>query len=137
MKIQTALLARYAEVEPEGGLLNVTGGGINVFGVDRLPADISIAFVLQLVFDDVEAGHKHTITLLIRDPQLQVVGEQVDVEFVPKFGELRAPGWRGIFSIAGGIVLPIRAAGPHSLGIQINQTETGDIPFQVLFADGG
>jgi len=37
MKVQTALLARYAEVEPQGGLLNVTGGGIRGRPVDDQP----------------------------------------------------------------------------------------------------
>jgi hypothetical protein len=134
MKVQTALLARYAEVEPQGGLLNVTGGGINVFGVRHLPVDVSIAFVLQLVFDEAEADTEHTVSLLIRDPRLQVVGEPVNVPFTPKFGEFHAQGWRGIFSITGGIVLPVQAAGPHSLGIQIDHAEAGDIPFQVLLA---
>ncbi|MGC2375172.1 MAG: hypothetical protein WA484_14985 [Solirubrobacteraceae bacterium] len=134
MKVQTALLARYAEVEPQGGLLNVTGGGINVFGVRRLPADVPIAFVLQLVFDEAEADIEHAVSLLVRDPQLQVVGEPVSTPFTPRLGEFHAPGWRGIFSITGGIVLPVHTAGPHSLGIQLDHAEAGDIPFQVLLA---
>jgi hypothetical protein len=132
--VQTALLARYAEVEPQGGLLNVTGGGISVFGVRRLPVDVPIAFVLQLVFDEAEADAEHTVSLLLRDPQLQIVGEPVSVPFTPKFGAFHAPGWRGVFSITGGIVLPVQTAGSHSLGIQIDHAEAGDIPFQVLLA---
>jgi len=135
MKVQTALLARYAEVEPQGGLLNVTGGGINVFGVRVLPVDVPIAFVIQVVFDEQEANVEHTISLLVRDPQSQVVGEPVNTTFTPRFGEFHTPGWRGIFSITGGIVLPVQAAGAHSLGIQLDRAEAGDIPFQVLLTD--
>jgi hypothetical protein len=51
-------------------------------------------------------------------------------ESIEQFGEFHAPGWRGIFSITGGIVLPVQAAGSHSLGIQIDHAEAGDIPFQ-------
>lgn len=68
MKIQTALLARYAEVEPQGGLLNVTGGGVDVFGLRQLPAEFIVAVALQLVFDEQEASVEHELAALVRDP---------------------------------------------------------------------
>jgi hypothetical protein len=43
VKLTLALLARYAEVDPDSGLLNLTGGGVDVFGMTRLPAEFTMA----------------------------------------------------------------------------------------------
>jgi hypothetical protein len=134
VKIQTALLARYAEVEPQGGLLNVTGGGIDVFGVRRLPAEFTVALVLQLVFDESETGKEHELAVVVRGPDLQAVGERMAWPVTPVLGEMHAPGWRGFFSIAGAITIAVTAEGSHSIGLQLNGAEANDIPFQVLLA---
>ncbi len=135
MKVQTALLARYAEVEQQGGLLNVTGGGIDVFGVSRLPADFPVAFVLQLSFDDAEADQPHELAVTVLGPDLQPVGRRTTVPFTPTFGELHAEGWRGIFSVAGTLELEIEQFGPHSVQVDIDGKQAGDIPFRAVHAD--
>lgn len=134
MKIQTALLARYAEIEPQGGLLNVTGGGIDVFGLRQLPAKFAVAFALQLVFDEGEADTEHELSAVVRGPDLEVVGERMAWPFTPQIGELHAPGWRGLFAIAGAISLAVEQEGSHSIGLQLDSVEAGDIPFQVVLA---
>jgi hypothetical protein len=132
MKVQAALLARYAEVDSNGGLLNITGGGLDIFGSPRLPVDISVAFVLQLTFDEAEAGTEHRLTVFVRDPDLAQVGKTVDVAFVPRLGELHPPGWRGHFSITGGLELHVEREGPHSVAIQIDGRESADLPFLMI-----
>lgn len=132
MKIQTALLARYAEVEPQGGLLNVTGGGVDVFGLRQLPAEFTVALALQLVFDEQEASVEHQLAALVRGPDLEMIGERMAWPITPRLGELHAPGWRGLFSIAGAITIAVEREGPHSLALQLDGAEAGDIPFQVL-----
>ncbi len=134
MKIQTALLARYAEIEPQGGLLNVTGGGIDVFGLRRLPAEFTVALALQLVFDEAEADTEHELSAVVRGPDLQAVGERMAWPFTPQIGELHTPGWRGLFAIAGAISIAVEREGPHSVGLQLDDAEAGDIPFQVVLA---
>jgi hypothetical protein len=134
VKIQFALFARYAEVEPQGGLLNVTGGGVDIFGVQRLPTEFPVRIALQLVFDESEAGTEHELSLIVRGPDLEPVGEPTTTPITPTLGDLHAEGWRGTFTIAGDVVLAPIAAGAHSLGIQIDGSEAFMIPFQVLLA---
>lgn len=135
MKVQTALLARYAEVEQQGGLLNVTGGGLDVFGLSRLPTEFPVAFVLQLSFDETEADEEHQLSVVVLGPDLQPVGQRVVVPFTPSLGELHAEGWRGVFSVAGSIELRVESFGPHSVQIDVDGKQTGDIPFQTVRAD--
>lgn len=134
MKVQTALFARYAEVEPRGGLLNVTGGGVDVFGLRRLPAETTVALVLQLAFSEDEAGVDQELAIVVRGPDLEVVGGRVAWNITPITGEFHMPGWRGIYSIAGALTLELARPGAYSAGIQINGAEAGDIPFQVVLA---
>ncbi len=107
MKVQTALLARYTEVEQQGGLLNVTGGGLDVFGLSQLPAEYPVSFVLQLTFDEAEADQEHQLSVTVLASDLQPIGQRVVVPFTPTFGELHAEGWRGVFSVAGSIELRV------------------------------
>jgi hypothetical protein len=129
MKLQTAMLARYAEVEPQGGLLNVTGGGVDVFGIPNVPADFPMAFVLQLTFDQTEADIEHRLGVTVLGPELQPVGEHIDLPFTPRFGEYRPEGWRGIFAVTGAIDLRVEAYGAHSIQIRFDGELAGDIPF--------
>lgn len=135
MRVTGALLARYAEVEAEGGLLNVTGGGVDVFGVRELPVHFPMPFALQLRFQENEAEQTHEISLVIRDPQLRQIGERTAFEIKPTLGEYHAEGWEGIFAVAGTVGLYAEVAGAHSIGIQIDDAERGDIPFRVVLAD--
>jgi len=136
MKVQTALLARYAEVESESGLLNVTGGGLSVFGSDRLPLELPVGFVLQLTFDESEADQEHRLEVEVLGPDLQAVGETIDVPFTPRFGQFHTPGWRGFFAITGSLTLLMEAAGAHSVQIALDGQIAGDIPFLVADSSG-
>ena len=49
MKVHLAVFARYAETEPDSGTLNLTGGGIDVFGVDSLPVEFPVYIALRLL----------------------------------------------------------------------------------------
>jgi len=122
-------------VEPDGGLLNITGGGIDVFGVRRLPAEFTVAFALQLIFDQQEAGNEVELATVVRGPDLEPLGERAAWRITPELGKLHAPGWRGCYTIAGAITLAVKAEGPHSVAVQIAGAEAGDIPFQVLLTD--
>jgi hypothetical protein len=84
VKLALALLARYAEVDPDSGLLNVTGGGIDVFGLQRLPAEFPIAFALQFRYPESEAGRAFQIALATLDPQIQLIGEPTDFQGRPQ-----------------------------------------------------
>ena len=134
MKLTFALLARYAEIDPDSGLLNVTGGGIDVFGLDRLPAEFPIAFALQFRYPEHEAGQTFHIALATLDPQIQPVGEPTHFEITPHLGEYHADGWQGIYAVAGTVILAVEAPGTHSIGIRIDGALAGDIPFQVFQA---
>jgi hypothetical protein len=68
-------------------------------------------------------------------PDLQPVGWRTMVPFTPTFGELHAEGWRGIFSVAGTLELSIEQFGPHSVQIDIDGKQAGDIPFRAGHAD--
>jgi len=134
VKLTFALLARYAEIDPDSGLLNVTGGGIDVFGLERLPAEFPIAFALQFRYPEHEAGQAFQITLATLDPQIQPVGEPTDFEITPQLGEYHADGWQGIYAVAGTVILAVESAGTHSISIKIDGALAGDIPFQVFRA---
>jgi hypothetical protein len=134
VKLTLALLARYAEVDPGNGLLNVTGGGIDVFGLERLPAEFPIAFALQFRYPEPEAGQAFQITLATLDPQIQPIGEPTNFEITPQLGRYHADGWQGIYAVAGTLILPVESPGTHSISIKIDGALAGDIPFQVFQA---
>jgi hypothetical protein len=134
VKLTFALLARYAEIDPDSGLLNVTGGGIDVFGLERLPAEFPIAFALQFRYPEPEAGRTFQIALATLDPQIQPVGEPADFEITPHLGEYHADGWQGIYAVAGTVTLAVESPGTHSISIKIDGAVAGDIPFQVFQA---
>ena len=93
MTVTLALLARYAETEPDGGLLNIIGGGTDVFGAAELPVEFSMPCAYH------------------------------------------APGWEGVFYIAGVIGLYAEQQGGHSIGIRLDGIEAGVIPFQIISPD--
>lgn len=134
MKVAFAALARYAEVDPKDGLVNVTAMGLDVFGVRELPAKISLALVLQLRYPEAEAGESREITLVTRGPDTQLVGKQATFPVAPTIGEYHAPGWEGIFHVAGGIELAVEKPGGHSLSLQVDGLESAYVPFQVFLA---
>ena len=135
MKLTFALLARYAEIDPESGLLNVTGGGIDVFGVKHLPASFPMPFVLQFRYPEAEAGQAFTITMGTFDSALELVGEQTDFEITPNLGEYHAEGSHGIYAVAGTVQLAVESVGAHSMWIEVDGSVAGDIPFQVFLSD--
>lgn len=134
MKLALALLARYAEVDPDSGLLNVTGGGIDVFGLEHLPAEFPIAFALQFRYPEHETRQAFQITLATLDPQIQPVGDPTDFEITPQLGRYHADGWQGIYAVAGTAILAVESPGTHSISIKIDGALVGDIPFQVFQA---
>jgi hypothetical protein len=135
VKVTLALLARYAEVAPDSGLLNIVGGGIDVFGVARLPVRFPMAFALQFRYPQEESDVPREITFATRDPRLEIVGQPTTFEVTPRLSEYHAEGWRGIFAVTGRIDLIVESTGTHSIGIQIDGMERGDIPFQVFLVD--
>jgi hypothetical protein len=135
VRVTAALLARYAEVETEGGLLNIIGGGTDVFGVPALPVSFSMPFALQLRFDEAEAGQTFQVGMIIRDPQLESIGGPTEFPIVPTLSEYHAEGWEGVFCVAGVVGLYAEEPGTHSVGIQIDGAERGDIPFQLVLMD--
>lgn len=134
MKLTFALLARYAEVDPESGLLNLTGGGIDVFGLKRLPAEFPIAFALQFRYPEPEAEKTFQIAMATLDPQIQPVGKSTDFQITPHLGEYHADGWNGIYTVAGAVTLAVEVPGTHSISVKIDGAVAGDIPFQVFHA---
>ncbi len=92
--------------------------------------------MLQLVSSEDEAGVDQELAIVVRGPDLEVVGERVAWKITPVMGEFHTPGWRGIFSIAGALTLELAQPGAYSAGIQIDGAEAGDIPFQVVMAGG-
>ncbi len=97
MRVAFGVLARYAEVDSEHGLVNLTGGGVDVFGVEHFPVQFMQRFVLQFRFDESEAGRRHHVVMRVLDPQLKPIGEAASFEIAPKLGEYHASGWQGIF----------------------------------------
>lgn len=134
MKLTLALLARYAEVDPESGLLNLTGGGVDVFGLKRLPAEFPMAFALQFRYPEAEAGKTFQIALTTLDPQIQPVGKPTHFEITPRLGKYHAEGWYGTYTITGVVTLAVEMPGTHSINIEIDGAVAGDISFQVFQA---
>lgn len=136
MKLALALLARYAEVDPESGLLNLTGGGVDVFGLKRLPAEFPMAVALQFRYPEAEAEKTFRIALITLDPQIQPVGQSTDFEITPHLGAYHAEGWQGVYTVTGVVTLAVESPGAHSISIKIDDAVAGDIPFQVFRAEG-
>ena len=132
MKLTFALLARYAEIEVEGGLLNLTGGGIDVFGVKSFPAEFTVAFALQFRYPEDESGKAFNVSLATLDAQLQPVGKPTDFEITPRLGVHHADGWQGIYAVAGAVTILVESPGPHSISLTIDGLVGGDIPFQII-----
>ncbi|MCA1678342.1 MAG: hypothetical protein LC777_05035 [Actinobacteria bacterium] len=125
---------KYAEVDPESGLINLTGGGVDVFGAEHFPIQFMQPFVLQLRFDEAEAGQLHQVVMRVLDSQLRPIGEAASIEITPKLGQYHASGWAGIFAVAGAARLQADAPGTHSLEIRIDGEHAGDIPYQMVLA---
>jgi hypothetical protein len=138
MKVTLAALARYAETEPNSGLLNIVGGGIDVFGVEALPMRYKVALALQLRYPDTEAGRTHRLTLACYgvDPQMRI-GEETAVDFTPTIGPYHTPGSPGLFAITGPFELTATSAGLHSVRVEIDGVEAYDIPFRVFLIGQG
>lgn len=134
MRVVFGVLARYAEVDSESGLVKLTGGGVDVFGVERFPVQFMQRFVLQLRFDEAEADQLHHVVMQVLDPQLKPIGEAASMEITPKLGQYHASGWQGIFAVAGVARLEADAPGVHSLEIRIDGEHAGDIPYQMVLA---
>jgi hypothetical protein len=132
VRVRFAVLARYAEVDPESGLLNLTGAGLDVFGFPDLPQELTVGFALQLGFTENEVGQSHEVTLVTRGPDTQVVGVPTSDSVSPTLGEYHAPGWEGVYAVAGVVHLLVEEPGTHSLSILIEGQESGYIPFQVV-----
>jgi hypothetical protein len=47
VKVAFGVLAKYAEVDPQSGLVNMTGGGIDVFGVVDFPVEFMQPFASE------------------------------------------------------------------------------------------
>jgi hypothetical protein len=134
VRVAFGVLARYAEVDSEHGLVNLTGGGVDVFGVEHFPVQFMQRFVLQFRFDESEAGRRHHVVMRVLDPQLKPIGEAASFEIAPKLGEYHASGWQGIFAVAGAALLVADSPGVHSLEIRIEGEYAGDIPYQMILA---
>jgi hypothetical protein len=132
VKLTLALLARYAEVEPESGLLNLTGGGLDVFGLKSLPAEFELACAMRFLFREVEADHPFRVTLVTLGPDLAPVGAQSDFEIVPRLGEYHIEGGLGTYTVAGALTLRVVSPGMHTINIAIDDATAGSIPFQVF-----
>jgi hypothetical protein len=135
VKLTLALLARYAEVDPESGLLNLTGGGVDVFGIKRVPTEFTMACALRFLYREVESGQTFQVTLATLDPQLQLVGKPTDCEITPHLGAFHVEGGLGTFTVTGAVTLAVESVGLHSISIAIDGAIAGDIPFQVLLSD--
>lgn len=135
MKLTLALLARYAEVDPDSGLLNLTGGGVDVFGMKRLPAEFTMACALRFLYREVESGQTFQVALATLDPQLQIVGKPTDFQITPHLGAFHVEGGLGTFTITGAVTLAVKSVGLHNISITIDGAIAGDIPFQVLLSD--
>jgi len=136
VRVQAALLARFAETDPDSGLLNLMGGGLDVIGLNHLPAQFPVSFAVVLRFPEEEAGHEVQLKLVIRGPGLETVGEPATFQITPGLGGHHAPGWEGTFTVTGALRLVVESTGTHSISVQIDGTEAGVIPFQVLLARG-
>jgi hypothetical protein len=134
VRVQLAVLARYAEVEEQMGLLNLTGAGIDIFGVRSVPADLPVHFALQLRFEEQEVGIERQVTLAVKGADLAVESQPASFSITPQLGPYHAAGWQGIYAVAGGIVLPVTAAGTYFLDVMFDgeSEPAGSVPFQVF-----
>jgi len=90
VKVTLALLARYAEVDPDSGLLNIVGGSVDVFGVARLPVEFPMGFALQFRYPQAESGLTREIRFATLDPALELVGQSTTFEVTPQLSEFHA-----------------------------------------------
>ena len=133
MRVTAALLARYAETEPEGGLLNLVGGGTDVFGVPTLPVSFAMPFALQFRYDEAEAGTEFQIGMVTVGPDpTEPPRPAAEFAITPQLGPYHAPGWEGVFYVSGVVALDAEEYGPHAVNVLIDGALSGSIPFQVI-----
>ena len=138
MRVQSATIALYAEVELGSRLMTIVGAGAEVFGTPSVPARVRTYLALQLRYPEAEANHEHLVTFTLRGTDLRPVGRPVDVRFVPALTPLHAPGWEALFSIAGPMSFTVDALGTYSIGIDLTGVHAAEIPFRVAeLAPGG
>jgi hypothetical protein len=89
-------------------------------------------FALQLRFDETEADTPVPLSIVIRGPDLQELGPETEFSITPVLGAYHAPGWEGVFYVAGVVGLYAEEYGGHSINIRLHGTESGVIPFQVV-----
>src|SRR4051812_10584636 len=90
MRIDWAVVCRYAEAQPDG-TLSITGAGVDTFWLpdDSLPAPFPLVIAFQLVGAPVELERPHALSIRV-DPPAAPPGE-------PAIGRLEAaPGAIGV-----------------------------------------
>lgn len=138
MELDLLMLARYAEVAPDG-TLTVLGGGWDTIGVPAgAPAPPNGVGVLQgsiairLLFNTVtETGRQHTFRLYITDEDGGQLGQydgELDVHKNPGV----PLGWPQNFCMAlpiPGIVIP--KFGLYRVSLEVGGHHVGDRPFRI------
>jgi hypothetical protein len=91
-----------------------------------------VGLALLVTFDESEADRQHQLGVTVLGPELEQIGQDIDVPFTPIFGQYHAEGWRGMYAITGAIELALDKPGAHSVQVMLDGETAGDIPFLVL-----
>jgi hypothetical protein len=79
VRVTAALLGRFTETEPDGGLLNIVGGGTDLFGCPEVPVEFAMPFALQLRYPESEAEDygAHSVSVLIDGAEQATIPYQI------------------------------------------------------------
>ncbi len=131
MRVQWAVLARYAEVN--GGLVTMVGGGIDLFGVPAFPGTVDFHVVANFRFHEAEAGADREIRLEILDSELRPVGAPAVFTVSLGLSEGHLAGWEAGISLVVPCLLDIPAPGTHSVTLSIDDDARAvSLPFMVV-----
>lgn len=131
MRIQWAVLARYAEVVD--GSITVIGAGIDAFVRPEFPATVQAFIAIQFRLLEHEASGDLPVTLTVRDRDLEVVGEPIPLRIGPVgVNPNHPPGWEVGAPVTGPFAVQIDEPGSFDLAIDSGDGKPWQIPFSAF-----
>lgn len=125
MRIAWAIPCRYVEVV--NGLATIVGGGANIWTIPAgmLPQPLGVTVAVQLAGAEGELAEEHHLRGQILGPDMQPVGDALDVPgLVIPPGEMKPPGWEGTMIVPIVMQWTVEEPGTYTLDFSIDGRST-------------
>ncbi len=131
MKLAYALLAKYADMAPDG-TFSVHGGGINAADVSSLPAAWPLlGVVVRVEVTHAETRVKHLLRLVVTGPEGGELPGEVRSSMAPVAGPLANSEHVAVTCVMNLVNLPLSVEGDHTVHFFVDAEELASLPFRV------